>query len=333
MIVTVNICIFLLLIANVHTWTIGGILSSIGKTFVDNTACKLHECCNSEYIPQNMNKLRDNLKVSLYGQHIVQEILFNALHDHITNDDPQKALAISFHGAPGIGKNYVTKFIVESFYKLGFKSKYVHFYYGPSRFPEKERVKIYQMELYREIITALKNCPNQIFIFDEIDKMPRGVLDALKVFLDTHKFIEQADVRRAIFIFILNTGGSDIVRIYEDKKNAGFHREQLKLYHFERDLFIESFNKAGGFLFADIVESHLIDHYIPFLPLDRKHVELCIKDEFQLRGVYRPTSDQIKEIMEYVDFDGQFASAGCKRISAKVGSVIRRFSRPSAGEL
>lgn len=67
--------------------------------------------------------------------------------------------------------------------------------------------------------------------------------------------------------------------------------------------------------------------------MDRKHVELCIKDEFLLRDVYRPTSDQIKEVMEYVDFDGQFASAGCKRISAKVATVIRRFSRPSASEL
>lgn len=86
----------------------------------------------------------------LYGQHIVQEILLNALNDHITNNDPQKALAISFHGAPGIGKNYVTKFIVESFYKLGFKSKYVHFYYGPSRFPEKKWVKEYQVNIQRK---------------------------------------------------------------------------------------------------------------------------------------------------------------------------------------
>lgn len=61
MIVKVNICIFLLLIANVHTWGIFDMISSIGEALVDNTACKLHECCNSEYIPQDVKSTYINI--------------------------------------------------------------------------------------------------------------------------------------------------------------------------------------------------------------------------------------------------------------------------------
>jgi len=41
-----------------------------------------------------------------------------------------------------------------------------------------------------------------MFIFDEVDKMPDGVLDAIKPYLDHHHHIRGVDYRRAIFIFL-----------------------------------------------------------------------------------------------------------------------------------
>ena len=41
-----------------------------------------------------------------------------------------------------------------------------------------------------------------MFIFDEVDKMPAGVLDALKPFVDYYEHIEGTDFRRSIFIFL-----------------------------------------------------------------------------------------------------------------------------------
>jgi len=41
-----------------------------------------------------------------------------------------------------------------------------------------------------------------MFIFDEVDKMPDGVLDAIKPYLDHHHDVHGVDYRRAIFIFL-----------------------------------------------------------------------------------------------------------------------------------
>jgi chromosomal replication initiation ATPase DnaA len=45
---------------------------------------------------------------------------------HLSNDDPSKALALSFHGGTGTGKNHVSKIIANHIYKEGMKSKFVH---------------------------------------------------------------------------------------------------------------------------------------------------------------------------------------------------------------
>lgn len=42
---------------------------------------------------------------------------------------------------------------------------------------------------------------------------------------------------------------------------------------------------AGGFHHSDTIKSNLIDHYIPFLPLERSHIRKCIMEEFNIRNV------------------------------------------------
>jgi hypothetical protein len=38
-------------------------------------------------------------------------------------------------------------------------------------------------------------CDRSLFVFDEVDKMPKGVLDAVKPFLDYHEDINGVDFR------------------------------------------------------------------------------------------------------------------------------------------
>ena len=51
--------------------------------------------------------------------------------------------------------------------------------------------------------------PQHLFIFDEIDKLPEGVIDAVKPFIDHHETVGGVDFRRCIFIFLSNTGGKE----------------------------------------------------------------------------------------------------------------------------
>ena len=34
-----------------------------------------------------------------------------------------------------------------------------------------------------------------------------------------------------------------------------------------------------------MIEKNLVDVFVPFLPLDRKHVNICVRNEFQRRNV------------------------------------------------
>lgn len=48
----------------------------------------------------------------------------------------------------------------------------------------------------------MKECPQSLFIFDEIDKMPAGILDTLKPYFDFYEQLGGTDYRKAMFIFL-----------------------------------------------------------------------------------------------------------------------------------
>lgn len=86
------------------------------------TYCKLYECCGPDWIYFNETALQTNLRSGLHGQHLVADIVPKHLKFHMTHN-PSKALALSFHGGPGTGKNYVSRIIAESIFKKGMGSK------------------------------------------------------------------------------------------------------------------------------------------------------------------------------------------------------------------
>lgn len=50
---------------------------------------------------------------------------------------------------------------------------------------------------------------------------------------------------------------------------------------FERIAEMGAYNVIGGLYRSNIIDSHVIDHFVPFLPLEARHVELCIRKEFE----------------------------------------------------
>lgn len=107
-------------------------------------------------------ELKKNLDEKLYGQHIAKGVIVNALKNHWTGNHIEKPLTLSFHGSPGTGKNYVTKFIQEALYTKGSQSKFVHHFMGRIHFPLKEEVHQYQV--CDMIYTIGKNLPNYDFL-------------------------------------------------------------------------------------------------------------------------------------------------------------------------
>lgn len=44
---------------------------------------------------------------------------------------------------------------------------------------------------------------------------------------------------------------------------------------------------------SQMIDSHIIDHYVPFLPLEKKHVEQCI--EAELRHLNKNLNSEAKK--------------------------------------
>jgi len=45
-------------------------------------------------------------------------------------------------------------------------------------------------------------CSRSLFIFDEMDKMPGGIIEAIKPFIDHYVEIDGTDFRKSIFLFL-----------------------------------------------------------------------------------------------------------------------------------
>ena len=154
-----------------------------------------------------MSLLEESLEENLFGQHLVTSLVTRTVRAHVRKKDPRKALVMSFHGWTGSGKNFVSKFIAESLFKLGMNSNYVHLFISTLHFPNREQTDIYKLNIQDWIRGNLTTCEQSLFIFDEIDKMPAGMIDAIKPFIDHHDNVGGVNCRRAMFIFLSNTGG------------------------------------------------------------------------------------------------------------------------------
>lgn len=312
----------------------GTALTYAGYYSYKKVECMYWECCTDEYIHSDLDRLEYMLSANLFGQQIAHETIVNALRGHLANKDSQKALVLSLHGTPGTGKNYVAQMIATAFFKNGVQSHYYHFFNGRTDFPLQTKISEYKEELYKIISSSLKKCDKSIFVFDEVDKMPEGLLNVLVPFLDYSNYhkssmhgIDTLYQGRAIFIFLSNTGSSQIVQILTNLWEKGRKREDMELQDFEQLIANGAFHEKGGFHQSDTIQTNVIDHYVPFLPLEEVHVRKCLKKAFSQRGVIA-NKEQIEEALSHLTFGPEpynlYSMAGCKRIEQKVAAIVYR---------
>lgn len=91
----------------------------------------------------------------------------------------------------------------------------------------------------------MTRCPRQLFIFDEVDKIPPGTLNNLKPIMDYVNTVEKIDYRQAIFIFLSNIGGSLITQQTLNLYDNGYRREDIRLSDFENVIAQGAFNEVG----------------------------------------------------------------------------------------
>ncbi|CAC44293.1 Torsin-like protein [Caenorhabditis elegans] len=289
----------------------------------DRLKCYLYECCHEPDVNFNYHTLDADIANLLFGQHLVKDVVVNSIKSHWYNENPRKPLVLSFHGYTGSGKNYVAEIIANNTFRLGLRSTFVQHIVATNDFPDKNKLEEYQVELRNRILTTVQKCQRSIFIFDEADKLPEQLLGAIKPFLDYYSTISGVDFRRSIFILLSNKGGGEIARITKEQYESGYPREQLRLEAFERELMNFSYNEKGGLQMSELISNHLIDHFVPFLPLQREHVRSCVGAYLRKRGRGDLVSnvDFVERVLNSLQYFPEsskaFSSSGCKRVDAK----------------
>ncbi|XP_068628436.1 torsin-1A-like [Battus philenor] len=302
------------------------------STIQDNTVCRYMECCNKEHIPYDLNKLKISFSQRLFGQPLVNELV-NILTAHKesiydSNRKSSKALVISLHGWSGVGKNYATSMIAEAIYAKGMESKFVKIFMGKKDFDctDKDKTK---KELIAKVNQVVSKCSTSLIIFDEIHDMCPDILDTIKPMLDHHHAVDGIDYRNSIFIFISNTGGPEITSNLLELYSQGITRNEVKFHHFEPTIRRSAYY-TGGFEKSSTIAQHLIDHYIPFLPLEQRHVEMCALAEFRSLGVFHPTEQMMADALSIITYGPSeeqpiFANNGCKRFIKHIPYIIQKY--------
>lgn len=88
-----------------------------------------------------------DLRVRLHGQHLAQEIVPRAVRDHLEQPGPRKALALSFHGGSGTGKNFVAGMLAERLFRAGLQSPCVQMLIATLHFPHTQYLDRYKVSL------------------------------------------------------------------------------------------------------------------------------------------------------------------------------------------
>ncbi|KFU90618.1 Torsin-1A, partial [Chaetura pelagica] len=266
--------------------------------------------------------LQENLDKKLFGQHLVKKVVVKAVKGFLSNSKSKKPLALSLHGWTGTGKNFVSRIVAESIYKSGLQSKYVHQFVATLHFPHAQNINTYKDQLQSWIRGNVTICPRSLFIFDEMDKMHAGLIDSIKPFLDYYELLDGVSYRQAIFIFLSNAGAEKITEVALDFWRNGKAREDIQLADMQNALSVSVFNnKNSGFWHSTLIDKNLIDYFVPFLPLEYKHVKMCVRVEIESRG-YTVDEDILSRIADEMTYfpreERIYSDKGCKTVDAKL---------------
>ncbi|XP_053328807.1 torsin-1A-like [Spea bombifrons] len=303
------------------TMTIGTVSVLTGLISYYKLNCYFRECCNEE--PTfNATALELDFDRKIFGQHLVKMVVVKGVSGFMRNKNPKKPLALSFHGWTGTGKNYVSQILARNIYPEGMSSKFVHQFVATLHFPHAQLLDTYKDQLQTWIRENVTACERSIFIFDEVDKMHPELIDAIKPFLDYYDHIQGVSYRKAIFIFLSNTGGEIISELALDVWKAGKNREDIRLSDVEHRLSLSAFNnKDSGFWHSSLIDKNVIDFFVPFLPLEFQHVKMCVQQELRERG-YEVDEEIVanvaKEMTYYPKEEQAYSVKGCKVVSTKL---------------
>ncbi|KAM3599241.1 uncharacterized protein V6R79_002390 [Siganus canaliculatus] len=284
-----------------------------------------HESCDTNWINYNATGLHVDLRDKLVGQHIASNIIMRAVDEFMRNK-PRKPLVLSLHGWTGTGKNFASQLIARNLYKKGVDSSFVHLITPELHFPHSSLINNYKSQIHQWISGNISQCEQSMFIFDEMDKMHPELIESIKPFLRHYTTSSRVSNQKAIFIFLSNAGGQRIVQTAFSFRKEGRNRQDIELDNLEVLLSLTKYNKMkSGMWPSSLIDTGLVDFFIPFLPLEHQHVVQCALASMINKGHWPnvKVAEQVaQELVYFPKSDRMFSIKGCKTIDSKVDFYV-----------
>lgn len=280
------------------------------------------EICESSSI-QFAVKVRSDLDArlqdSLFGQHLAHKALVREIYNHLANPDPSKPLILSFHGSPGLGKRFTSVLVMRALYKKGEHSKYVRIFSAKRDFTEPDFLIDYKSNLTMLISKTVQQCAQSLFVIDGVDILPLGLLDALVPLVSHFEHLKNGkNYKHSIFIFIGDSGDQFINNLTLTNWKSNNLRSNLKQQQFETVLSNEAFKVSGGWYKSQLDERIMVDKFIPFLPMEKRHVLQCFRRLAKSREKYVFSEDEFEEMASKLEYwpnnTNQFSKMGCETV-------------------
>lgn len=282
------------------------------------------------FAPNKQTTLKQYLEEHLIGQDIAVTELSSFFDNFLNSRGLANPVMISFHGGVGVGKSFTNQ-LIGNYYFSDMSSCISTFSVPLHHSWPLDQIR---NELTDWLTVKETSCPFQFHILNDLGSdTPCSVFslieESLSEFLSKsskhkHVIIAETDVAhlriKQIALEYLETSKLEILNI--DHFADPIKRSWEAIDEFQRQKSGSEYNPKVGCHFTDLFK--LVHVSIPFMPLERHHVKLCVYDIAQRRHL-QVSLNQVEWVADQVVYGPQswpvFSSSGCKSVLEKLNIV------------
>ncbi|XP_054854277.1 torsin-4A [Eublepharis macularius] len=270
------------------------------------------ENLDDNLLKYDLDGLEKTMRREVFGQIVAIENIMALLKDYLVTHIHNKPLVISFNGPSGVGKSHVGWLLAKHFRSVMGHNFVLH-YFTMHHCPDNASSLACQLDLSEKIGVMVTQAEIEekipLFILDEVELMSPALLETLGRFFQSNQTNEFLN---AIYILISKVGGKEITNFLLQNVSSDLLLPQSKVEELLASLrpVLSRVHPLWGS--AEIV---------PFVLLEKNHVQSCFYEEMMSEGVY-PDPSHIESLASqlnyYVKGGKQFAVTGCKQVVASV---------------
>lgn len=270
----------------------------------------------------DLTSVHRELVKRVHGQHLAVQVVMETFESFLKIDVQSESrrsniLVLSFQGWSGIGKNHMSG-IISSF----FRPTKVHKFIVTLHFAHNSEDDVSNLnDWFLSNVTS--SCGIHLFIFDEVDKSSDRLVSGLReTLIAADDLLSRRNDTKAIVLLLSNSAGSMINACTVEALQEGIARENISY-----EAIIKRFDDLSkdSMWYDAMLRENLINRIVPFLPLERIHIEKCIIAALEERGL-TSSDDIIRAVIDRLTFfpssTNIFCKTGCRKVETQLDLLI-----------